>query len=108
MDASHDSNTTYYNCDNIKCKCVPGRMLCGENGSIDISEFLEEEIKGPASFTSLSTIGGSRDDGSKFQEPAMNNLIKSVFGDESITLDCGSGNVCTRPMFRVTNDLSRK
>ena len=66
-------------------------MLCGEEGSIDIGEFLEESIKGPASFSSISTEGGSSRDGSKFSEPAMNDLIKSVFGDESITLKCNSG-----------------
>jgi ABC-type Mn2+/Zn2+ transport system ATPase subunit len=66
-------------------------MLCGEEGSIDIGEFLEQSIRGPATFSSLSTVGGSSKDGSKFQEPAMNELIKSVFGDESITLMCNSG-----------------
>jgi ABC-type multidrug transport system ATPase subunit len=63
-------------------------MLCGEEGSIDISDFLTDEIKGPASFDYQSTLGGSPKDGSKFQEPAMNNLIQNVFGDESITLKC--------------------
>lgn len=87
----YDRNTTKYQCENIKCKCIPGRMLCGEEGSIDIGDFLVEEIKGPASFSSLSTEGGSSKDGSKFEEPAMNDLIKSVFGDESIQLDCRSG-----------------
>lgn len=66
-------------------------MLCGEEGSIDIGEFLAVEIKGPASFSSVSTEGGSSHDGSKFEEPAMNDLIKSVFGDESITLRCKAG-----------------
>lgn len=66
-------------------------MLCGQEGSIDIGDFLKEEIKGPASFSCRSTEGGSSGDGCKFQEPAMNNLIKSVFGDESITLQCDSG-----------------
>lgn len=66
-------------------------MLCGEEGSIDIGDFLDQKIKGPASFSSLSTKGGSSKDGSKFEEPAMNDLIKSVFGDESITLNCNSG-----------------
>ncbi|KAI9878697.1 MAG: hypothetical protein M1830_010790 [Pleopsidium flavum] len=87
----YDRNTTSYKCENIKCQCIPGRMLCGEEGSIDIGDFLAEEIRGPASFTSLSTEGGSSRDGSKFEEPAMNDLIKSVFGDESITLDCNAG-----------------
>jgi ABC-type Mn2+/Zn2+ transport system ATPase subunit len=91
MNIEYNYNTTEYHCPKIKCKCVPGRMLCGEEGSIDIGEFLEEEIKGPASFSSLSTRGGSSKDGSRFEEPAMNDLIKNIFGDESITLNCLSG-----------------
>lgn len=66
-------------------------MLCGEEGSIDIGDFLKQSIKGPASFSCLSTEGGSAKDGCKFEEPAMNDLIKSVFGDESITLTCDAG-----------------
>lgn len=66
-------------------------MLCGESGSVDIGEFLEKEIKGPASFTTFSSVSGSSKDGSSFQEPAMNDLIKNIFGDESIFLNCTSG-----------------
>ncbi|KAK3060372.1 hypothetical protein LTS18_008687, partial [Coniosporium uncinatum] len=66
-------------------------MLCGQDGSVDIGDFLAEEIKGPASFSSVRTAGGSKEDGSKFSEPAMNDLIGQIFGDESITLDCHSG-----------------
>lgn len=91
MNAQYDRNETSYKCENIQCACIPGRMLCGEDGSIDIGDFLEEEIKGPATFSTLSTEGGSSNDGSTFKEPAMNDLIKSVFGDESITLKCRSG-----------------
>lgn len=82
---SYDRNSTNYNCKNIKCECVPDRMLCGEAGSIDISDFLVEEIKGPGSFTCSSKEGTCR-----FEEPAMNELISDVFGDRSITLDCNS------------------
>ncbi|KAF2089160.1 transporter, ABC superfamily [Saccharata proteae CBS 121410] len=89
--AEENRNTTKYTCEHIKCRCIPGRMLCGEEGSIDIGDFLEEEIKGPASFTSVHTQGGSSRDGSRFSEQAMNDLISSVFGDESIFLDCHSG-----------------
>ncbi|KAL4743141.1 hypothetical protein BDV11DRAFT_179064 [Aspergillus similis] len=91
LETDYDKNTTHYKCENINCKCIPGRMLCGEEGSIDIGEFLKESIKGPATFSTVSTVGGSKEDGSKFQEPEMDNLIKSVFGDESITLKCSSG-----------------
>lgn len=34
----YDYNTTLYTCDNIKCSCVPGRFICGEDGSV--GEFL--------------------------------------------------------------------
>ena len=71
-------------------------MLCGEDGSIgmfhlglklmvDISDFLKEEIKGPAQFNCNGKKNGCR-----FEEPAMNELIGSVFGDPSIFLDCES------------------
>lgn len=91
LKTTNTQNATHYRCDNIKCKCVPGRMLCGEEGSIDIGDFLKESIKGPATFSTVSTVEGNSRDGSVFQEPAMDDLIKSIFGDESITLDCTAG-----------------
>lgn len=88
-------------------------MLCGEEGSIDITDFLDQEIKGPASFSYLSTEGGGSRDGSKFEEPAMNDLIKSVFGDASITLRCDAGECLyrtdvpgyTRPVKKINTPL---
>ena len=88
-------------------------MLCGEEGSIDLGDFLKESIKGPASFSCLSTDGGSSNDGCKFEEPAMNTLIKQVFGDESITLDCDPGECLyetdvpgyQRPIKRINTPL---
>ncbi|KAK3711683.1 FAD-dependent urate hydroxylase [Vermiconidia calcicola] len=90
-DDTDRKNVTRYGCQNIKCKCIPGRMLCGADGSIDIGDFLDQDIRGPASFTTTSTKGGSSEDGSKFSEPNMNQLISDIFGDESITLQCRSG-----------------
>jgi len=101
----YKSNTTTYNCEKIKCRCVPGRFICGEDGSIgrysyrrkygacnhgifsppDISDFLKEEIKGPASFSCKSG------NGCRFEEPAMNDLIDQIFGDAYISLQCGGG-----------------
>lgn len=91
VDVFDNGNSTNYKCDNIKCRCVPGRMLCGENGSIDLGDFLEQEIKGPASFSTKVTEGGSPDDRSEFSEPAMDDLISSVFGDRKIFLECKAG-----------------
>ncbi|OJT07359.1 hypothetical protein TRAPUB_1764 [Trametes pubescens] len=81
----YDKNSTYYDCDKIQCKCVPGRFICGEDGSLDITDFLKEEIKGPATFS--CTTGK----GCKFEEPGMNDLISTFFGDTYITLQCQGG-----------------
>jgi ABC-type multidrug transport system ATPase subunit len=91
VDIQDNGNLTSYICEHINCRCVPGRMLCGENGSIDLGDFLEQEIKGPARFTTKQTDGGSPDDRSDFSEPAMDDLISSVFGDRKIFLQCYSG-----------------
>lgn len=74
-----------YECDNLKCQCIQDRMLCGEDGSVDIGDFLKEEIKGPAKFSCKT---GS---GCQFEEKAMNDLITQVFGDPYITLNCFGG-----------------
>lgn len=79
-------NKTDYVCQNIGCKCLPDRMLCGESGSIDISDFLTETITGPGEFSC-----DINDRNCKFSEPSMNDLISSVFGDPYITLSCKSG-----------------
>ncbi|KAI6148278.1 hypothetical protein EDD17DRAFT_1889696 [Pisolithus thermaeus] len=83
--AGYDADTITYACEHIKCKCIPGRFLCGEDGSVDISDFLVEEIRGPGKF-SCRTGGGCR-----FEEPAMNQLINDIFGDAYITLNCEGG-----------------
>ncbi|ORY79351.1 hypothetical protein BCR35DRAFT_291656 [Leucosporidium creatinivorum] len=85
LDVGYDSNYTEYTCQDMSCACIPGKMLCGEDGSVDISDFLTEEIKGPTKF---STRSG---EDSKFEEPAMNQLINDIFGDSYITLNCKSG-----------------
>ncbi|KAJ7679240.1 hypothetical protein DFH06DRAFT_507364 [Mycena polygramma] len=81
----YDTNTTTYACDRIKCSCIPGRFICGEDGSVNIDDFLKEEIKGPATFSCKSGAG------CKFEEPAMNDLITDIFADPYITLDCSGG-----------------
>lgn len=80
------SNTSHYNCENVHCKCIPDTMLCGANGSIDISDFLTETVEGPGDF---NCDLNSRD--CKFSEPSMNDLIETFFGDPYITLNCKSG-----------------
>lgn len=81
-----NTNTTHTKCGDVLCKCLPDRMLCGEKGSIDISDFLTETIRGPGDF-SCDLLAKD----CKFSEPSMNDLIMSVFGDPSISLHCESG-----------------
>ncbi|KAJ9151833.1 ABC-2 type transporter [Pleurostoma richardsiae] len=81
-------NKTTYACKKVECSCIPDRMLCGENGSVDITDFLTEEIRGPGSFNCLQQGGVNH---CSFEEPAMNDLISQMFGDDSITLTCRSG-----------------
>ncbi|KAJ7025747.1 hypothetical protein C8F04DRAFT_1046190 [Mycena alexandri] len=81
----YDANTTTYACEHMKCSCVPGRFICGEYGSVNIADFLREEIRGPAT---LSCKLGSE---CKFEEPAINELIGEIFADPYITLDCLNG-----------------
>ncbi|KAJ5646407.1 ABC transporter G family member [Penicillium lividum] len=88
LETGFDTNTTSYKCENVHCKCVPGRFLCGQDGSIDLGDFLDQSIKGPASFQTISDAQGSK---SIFSEPNMNGLISAVFGDPSISLSCDSG-----------------
>lgn len=86
FDYDLSSNSTHYKCEKVACKCLPDRMLCGEAGSIDISDFLTETIKGPGDFSC-----DINDKTCRFSEPSMNDLITSVFGDPYITLQCKSG-----------------
>ncbi|KAJ5669121.1 ABC transporter G family member [Penicillium macrosclerotiorum] len=88
IESEADSNTTNYKCENAHCSCIKDRFLCGENGSIDLSAFLDISIKGPATFSTKSTATGSK---SSFSEPEMNKLISGVFGDPNIFLSCDSG-----------------
>jgi hypothetical protein len=44
-------------------------MLCGESGSVDIGDFLTEEIKGPGSMTCKTGKDGKRQ--CRFDEPGM-------------------------------------
>lgn len=80
------SNSSHYSCKDVKCKCVPDATLCGAHGSIDISEFLTETIKGPGDFICDLETRNCR-----FTEPSMNELIETIFGDPYITLHCESG-----------------
>ncbi|KAI1077685.1 hypothetical protein F5B20DRAFT_258887 [Whalleya microplaca] len=88
-DFSSDQNSTFYTCPDVECSCIPDRMLCGADGSIDLTDFLKIEIHGPATFSCLQENGGINN--CKFREPALDSMVRSIFGDESILLDCRAG-----------------
>lgn len=86
-------------------------MLCGENGSVDITDFLDEQIRGPATFECLQEDG--KGNHCAFKEPEMDKLISMMFGDDSITIDCDSGECLhetevpgfERPVKRINTPL---
>ncbi|RFU77832.1 atp-binding cassette, subfamily g white, member 2 [Trichoderma arundinaceum] len=86
---SSEKNTTSYKCDHISCSCIPDRMMCGKDGSLDLTDFLDQAIKGPGRFECTQKGGGAHD--CAFKEPEMDNLIVSLIGDSSILLDCQAG-----------------
>lgn len=88
-DLNDQKNSTLYECKKIACECIPDRMLCGKDGSVDLVDFLREGIKGPATFRCLQEAGGVNN--CFFEEPGMNELINEMFGDNSIFLTCRSG-----------------
>ncbi|KAI1105739.1 hypothetical protein F4804DRAFT_303400 [Jackrogersella minutella] len=88
-DFTSDQNSTYYKCPDVKCNCIKDRMLCGAEGSIDLTEFLKESVHGPATFSCLQENGGVNN--CKFKEPSLDWMVGNFFGDESIELDCRSG-----------------
>ncbi|KID89658.1 ABC transporter (Adp1) [Metarhizium guizhouense ARSEF 977] len=106
-----DKNTTAYNCDKIRCSCIPERMLCGKDGSIDLSDFLDQAIRGPGGFQCTQKNGGAHD--CAFKEPEMDKLIRSLIGDSSILLDCQAGECLhetqvpgyTRPVKQINTPL---
>ncbi|GAV49516.1 hypothetical protein ZYGR_0P01600 [Zygosaccharomyces rouxii] len=80
------SNSSHYNCESARCKCVPNTTLCGAKGSIDISDFLTQTVKGPGDFVCDLQTKKCR-----FSEPSMNDLISTIFGDPYIMLECRGG-----------------
>ncbi|KAJ3536534.1 hypothetical protein NM208_g6676 [Fusarium decemcellulare] len=88
-DWEETKNTTSYKCNKISCSCIPERMLCGKDGSIDLGDFLDQSIQGPGRFECTQKDGGSHD--CAFKEPEMDALILALIGDSSIFLDCRAG-----------------
>ncbi|KAK9416327.1 hypothetical protein SUNI508_01744 [Seiridium unicorne] len=84
-----DKNSTYYKCPEVECSCIPDRMLCGQDGSIDLTDFLAEGLTGPAQFECLQESGGVNR--CKFREPELDGMVRSIFGDPSIELSCRAG-----------------
>ncbi|KAI1338403.1 hypothetical protein F5Y15DRAFT_128100 [Xylariaceae sp. FL0016] len=84
-----NQNSTSYKCPDVECKCITDRFLCGADGSVDLTDFLRESVEGPATFNCLQQNGGTNK--CKFKEPQLDWMVRSIFGDESIELECRAG-----------------
>ncbi|KAG5913886.1 hypothetical protein E4U61_006356 [Claviceps capensis] len=86
-------------------------MLCGRDGSIDLSEFLDKAVRGPGGFRCSQRNGGAHE--CAFTEPEMDKLIRNLIGDSSILLECQSGECLhetqvpgyTRPIKQINTPL---
>jgi ABC-type multidrug transport system ATPase subunit/ABC-type multidrug transport system permease subunit len=104
-------NSTHYECPEVKCSCIPDRMLCGQDGSIDLTDFLDQALTGPAKFECLQEDGGVNK--CTFKEPELDKMVRGIFGDPSIELTCRSGECLyhtqvpgyTRPVKRINTPL---
>ncbi|KAL7620149.1 FAD-dependent urate hydroxylase [Parahypoxylon ruwenzoriense] len=67
-DFTSDQNSTSYKCPDVRCSCIKDR---------------------PATFNCLQENGGINN--CKFREPQLDWMVNMIFGDESIELDCRSG-----------------
>ena len=84
-----EKNSTFYKCPDVECSCITDRMLCGADGSVDLTDFLKEEVEGPATFKCDQEGGGINK--CQFQEPSLDWMVQNIFGDQHITLECRSG-----------------
>ncbi|KAJ3104864.1 hypothetical protein HK100_003992, partial [Physocladia obscura] len=91
------ANVSTVSCENLNCQCLPGRTLCGEPGSIDLTDWFidpEEGPTGPATFTCdedpvFGQLGGNHS--CQFQEPHMTTLIRLISEEDYFALSCTSG-----------------
>ncbi|RYO91556.1 hypothetical protein DL763_004937 [Monosporascus cannonballus] len=84
-----DTNSTFYKCPDVECSCIKDRMLCGAEGSVDLTDFLKESVEGPAVFECEQEGGGVNK--CEFKEPSLDWMVKNIFGDDHIALECRSG-----------------
>ncbi|KAJ2068334.1 (ABC) transporter, partial [Coemansia sp. S2] len=79
------ASTASIACQRMKCKCIPGRFLCGNYG-LDISSVLNE-IEGPVDIK-------CHDDGFSncfIRESAIKRTLTSIIGDDAINMMCSVG-----------------
>ncbi|KAK7753005.1 FAD-dependent urate hydroxylase [Diatrype stigma] len=84
-----ETNSTFYKCPDVECSCIADRMLCGADGSVDLTDFLKESVEGPAVFQCEQEGGGVNK--CQFKEPSLDWMVQNIFGDEHISLECRSG-----------------
>ncbi|KAJ1941586.1 (ABC) transporter, partial [Kickxella alabastrina] len=78
-------STAAIDCKRMKCKCIPGRFLCGNYG-LDISTVLNE-VEGPVNIK-------CHDDGFSncfIRESQVSKTLTSIIGDDAINMHCTVG-----------------
>jgi hypothetical protein len=92
-------NATSSQCKKAKCACIPGNELCGQSGSIDLTEWFTspDGPQGDSTFECEEPKIPGGDRVCSFSEKNMNSLISLGFGDAKIFLNCANSGECTHP-----------
>ncbi|TPX68950.1 hypothetical protein CcCBS67573_g07015 [Chytriomyces confervae] len=91
---AHDRNSSVVACEHLDCKCLPGKILCGEPGSIDLSDWMkdpDEGPTGPATVTCEEGYAGAMNHSCRLQEPHMTTLVRLISKEDYFALSCDAG-----------------
>lgn len=82
-----------FKCKSLECLCIKNAFLCGQDGSIDLSELLEE-VKGPATFKCLKNGYDGGRYNCEFDEPVFRENLGPLLGSRN-------------PVFELKCDASK-
>eukprot|EP00158_Paraphelidium_tribonemae_P008650 Partr_v1_DN28639_c1_g1_i1_m50047 putative (ABC) transporter len=84
-------NRTEGACKKVQCSCIPGRFICGEGDSLDITELLEA-VEGPSTFRCKAPGYDGGRYNCEFDEKILRENLGPLLGSNPvIELDCTSG-----------------
>ncbi|KAJ3230565.1 hypothetical protein HDU78_008222 [Chytriomyces hyalinus] len=85
----HDRNSSVIACEHLDCKRLSGKILCGEPGSIDLSDWMKDPEEGPtepAAVTCDEGYAGAINHSCRLQEPRLTTLVRLISKEDYFAL----------------------